>query len=193
MLELTPESVLLAYSQGIFPMADPDTGQVQWFRPDPRAIIPLDHYHASRSLRRFLRHSPFQVAFNRDFLGVMRGCADRPDTWISDQFVEVYGRLHEQGWAHSVEAWEGEELAGGVYGVAIGAAFMAESMFHRATNASKVALHALVGRLRERQFELLDVQYMTEHLETLGAVEVPSREYISRLRAAILKPRAFRP
>ena len=185
-LTLTPEGVLLAYRHGIFPMADERSGDTLWFRPDPRAVIPLDGFHVSRSLARTLSRDTFQIRVDTDFEGVMRGCADRPEgTWISECFVEVYGALHRAGAAHSVEAWRGGQLVGGTYGVALGGAFMAESMFHRETDASKVALEALVRRLRERGFALLDVQYVTPHLESLGAVEITRREYERRLEQAL--------
>ena len=185
-LTLTPEGVVLAYRHGIFPMADEGSGEILWFRPDPRAIIPLDGFHVSRSLARERRRGVFEVRVDTEFEAVMRGCADRREgTWISDRFVEVYGALHRAGTAHSVEAWRGGRLAGGTYGVALGGAFMAESMFHRETDASKVALAALVQRLRERGFTLLDVQYLTPHLESLGAVEITRREYERRLEHAL--------
>ena len=185
-LTLTPDGVLLAYRHGIFPMADERSGQVLWFRPDPRAVIPLDGFHVSRSLARTLKRGIFEIRADTDFEGVMRGCADRPDgTWISERFVEVYGALHHAGKAHSAEAWRAGRLVGGAYGLALGGAFMAESMFHRETDASKVALAALVARLRERGFTLLDVQYVTPHLASLGAVEITRREYERRLEAAL--------
>jgi leucyl/phenylalanyl-tRNA---protein transferase len=191
-LTLTPEGVELAYRHGIFPMADERTAEILWFRPDPRAVIPLDGFHVSRSLARTLRRAVFEVRVDTDFEGVMRGCADRPEgTWISERFVEVYGALHRAGKAHSVEAWRGGRLAGGVYGLALGGAFMAESMFHRETDASKVALAALTSRLRERGFILLDVQYLTPHLESLGAVEIARREYERQLEEALRLSRRF--
>jgi leucyl/phenylalanyl-tRNA---protein transferase len=190
-LTLTPEGVELAYRHGIFPMADERTAEILWFRPDPRAVIPLDGFHVSRSLARTLRRAAFDVRVDTDFEGVMRGCADRPEgTWISERFVEVYGALHRAGKAHSVEAWREGRLAGGVYGLALGGAFMAESMFRREADASKVALAALTSRLRERGFILLDVQYVTPHLESLGAIEITRREYERRLEEALrLSPR----
>jgi leucyl/phenylalanyl-tRNA---protein transferase len=191
-LPLTPEGVELAYRHGIFPMADEQSDEVLWFRPDPRAIIPLDGLHVSRSLARTIRRAIFEIRIDTDFEGVMRGCADRPEgSWISERFIEVYGALHQAGKAHSVEAWSEGRLAGGTYGVALGGAFMAESMFHRVTDASKVALAALVARLRERSFALLDVQYVTPHLESLGAVEITRREYERRLESALALPRRF--
>ncbi len=191
-LTLTPEGVELAYRHGIFPMADERSGEMLWFRPDPRAIIPLNGFHASRSLARTLRRGLFEIRVDTDFEGVMRGCADRPEgTWISERFVEVYAALHRAGKAHSVEAWREGRLVGGTYGVALGGAFMAESMFHRETGASKVALALLVSRLREQGFILLDVQYVTPHLESLGAVEITRREYERRLEQALGLPCRF--
>lgn len=185
-LTLTPEGVELAYRHGIFPMADERSGEVLWFRPDPRAIIPLDGFHVSRSLARTIKRARFEIRVDTDFEGVMRGCADRPEgTWISERFVEVYAALHQAGKAHSVEAWREGRLVGGTYGLALGGAFMAESMFHVETDASKVALGALVLRLRKRGFILLDVQYVTPHLESLGAVEITRREYERRLAEAL--------
>jgi leucyl/phenylalanyl-tRNA--protein transferase len=191
-LTLTPNGVELAYRHGIFPMADEGSGEILWFRLDPRAIIPLDGFHISRSLARTLRRGIFEVRVDTDFEGVMRGCADRPEgTWISERFVEVYGALHRAGKAHSVEAWRDGRLVGGAYGLALGGAFMAESMFHREPDASKVALTALVARLQERGFTLLDVQYVTPHLESLGAVEITRREYERRLERALALDRTF--
>jgi leucyl/phenylalanyl-tRNA--protein transferase len=191
-LALTAEGVELAYRHGIFPMADEASDEVLWFRPDPRAIMPLDSFHLSRSLARTIRRAHFEIRIDTDFEGVMRGCADRREgSWISERFIEVYGLLHAAGKAHSVEVWHEGRLAGGTYGVALGGAFMAESMFHRVTDASKVALAALVDRLRERRFTLLDVQYVTPHLESLGAVEITRREYERRLEAALVLDRPF--
>jgi leucyl/phenylalanyl-tRNA---protein transferase len=191
-LTLTPEGVELAYRHGIFPMADERSGEVLWFKPDPRAIIPLNGFHVSRSLARTLRRGLFEIRLDTDFEGVMRACADRPEgTWISGRFIEVYGALHRAGKAHSVEAWREGRLVGGLYGLALGGAFMAESMFHRETGASKVALALLVSRLREQGFILLDVQYVTPHLESLGAVEITRREYERRLEQALGLPCRF--
>jgi len=185
-LVLTPECVELAYRHGIFPMGHPGTRIVTWHRPDPRAIIPLDRFHVSRSLRKTIRRQVFEVRIDTDFEEVMRGCADRPEgTWITEDFVRVYGALHRMGKAHSVETWRDGRLVGGVYGVALGGAFMAESMFHRETDASKVALAALVERLRERGYTLLDVQYLTPHLASLGAVVIPASVYDRLLQTAL--------
>lgn len=191
-LTFTPHGLLRAYAHGIFPMADEATGEVWWFRPDPRAILPLESFHLSRSLAKTIRQGRFEVRINTDFEGVMRGCADRPEgTWISEEFMEVYGALHRMGWAHSVETWRAGRLVGGLYGLALGGAFMAESMFHYETDASKVALAALVARLRQRGFVLLDVQYLTPHLARFGAVETPHRVYADRLQRALNLPCRF--
>jgi leucyl/phenylalanyl-tRNA---protein transferase len=188
----TARGVETAYRHGVFPMADSDTGEIGWYLPDPRAIIPLDRFHVTRSLRRTIRRSVFEVRFDADFEGVMRACADRPEgTWISEDFVRVYGELFREGKAHSAEAWRDGRLVGGTYGVALGGAFMAESMFHRETDAGKVAVAALVDRLRERGFTLLDVQFVTPHLETLGAREIPHVLYSSMLAEAMRRPVHF--
>lgn len=190
-LDLTPRHLIAAYAAGIFPMAD-DDGTVHWLAPDPRAIIPLDGFKVPRSLRQRVRRGDYVVTINRCFLDVMRACADRREgTWISDPFYRAYGALHEEGFAHSVETWAGEELVGGLYGVALGGAFFGESMFHRQTDASKVALVALVERMRERGFALLDTQFTTPHLEQFGTVEIPRREYQKRLAEAVARRCAF--
>jgi leucyl/phenylalanyl-tRNA--protein transferase len=191
-LEFTPEGVELAYRHAIFPMAMEDPEEIGWFRPDPRAIIPLNGFHVSRSLAKTIRRGVFEIRFNTDFEGVMRGCADRPEgTWISEDFVRLYGELRRRGKAHSVETWRDGRLVGGTYGLALGGAFMAESMFHYETDASKVALWGLVERLKERGFVLLDVQYVTPHLKTLGAVEIPGAVYYQALQQALTQPCRF--
>ncbi len=174
-----------AYREGGFPMGYRGGKLFTWHRPDPRAILPLDGFHVSRSLARRLRRGGFEISFDRDFAGVMRACADREDTWITGEFVRVYSELHGEGKAHSVEVRVSGALAGGVYGVHLGGGFFAESMFHRVTDMSKVALWALVERLRERGFALLEVQYLTPHLASLGAVEIRLSEYLVRLRAEL--------
>lgn len=185
-LSFTPAGVEFAYRRGIFPMMDHRTGDLLWFQPDPRTIIPLESFHVSRSLAKTIRQGVFEVRINTDFEGVMRGCADREEgTWISEEFIAVYGELHRLGRAHSVEVWRAGRLVGGTYGLALGGAFMAESMFHYETDASKVALAALAARLRERNFALLDVQYLTPHLARFGAIEIPHRVYYDRLRRAL--------
>jgi leucyl/phenylalanyl-tRNA---protein transferase len=183
-LPLTLEVLVSAYCQGIFPM-DVD-GRILWFSPDPRAIIPLDEFHASRTLIQTIRQGRFEIRIDTAFTAVMRGCADRADgTWISQEIVEAYVRLHELGLAHAVEAWREGELAGGLYGVALGGAFFGESMFSRQRDASKVALAALVERMRTRGYTLLDIQFMTDHLARFGAVEIPRADYLRRLEGAL--------
>jgi len=190
-LDLSPEKLLAAYAVGIFPMAD-DDGAMHWLAPDPRAIVELDGLIVSRSLRAVVRRGDFDVRFDTDFAGVMRCCADRTEgTWISDEILLAYERLHTLGFAHSVEAWQDGRLVGGLYGVVLGGGFFGESMFHKVTNASKVALVHLVRRLNERSFVLLDIQFMTEHLRSLGAIEISRDEYLDRLSQAIELPRSF--
>jgi leucyl/phenylalanyl-tRNA--protein transferase len=186
-----PSDLLLAaYASGWFPMSG-DDGQISWYSPDPRGIIPLDGFHAPSRLRRVVRRGTYRVAVNSAFETVIRACAriargpDESGTWISEEIVESYCALHRLGHAHSVETWEDDRLVGGLYGVSINGAFFGESMFHRATDASKVALVALVERLRERRFGLLDTQWVTEHLEQFGAVEIPRPEYLKLLESSI--------
>lgn len=188
---LAPERLLAAYAAGIFPMAD-EVGNVHWLAPDPRAVIPLNSFRISRSLRSARRGGAFTLTINRAFVEVIEACADRADgTWISQEIYQSYCKLHQAGYGHSVEAWMGDQLAGGLYGVSIGGAFFGESMFHRVTDASKVALVVLVERMRERGFTLLDVQFMTDHLRQFGAVEIPRIEYETRLRQAVQLPCSF--
>ena len=183
--DLAPTRLLAAYAAGIFPMAD-DNGEIHWLAPDPRAIIELEGLRVSRSLRRAAKRGGFEVTIDRDFFSVIQACADRSEgTWISQEIGEAYRELHRLGFAHSVEAWHDGTLVGGLYGVVIGGAFFGESMFHRVTDASKVALVRLVERMRERGFVLLDVQFLTDHLRKLGAVEIPRSEYEVRLDRAV--------
>ena len=172
-------------------MAERRGGPILWFAPDPRAIIPLDGFHAPRSLRQIIRKGTFEVTADEDFPGVIQACATREETWISDEIIRVYIDLHTLGVAHSIECWREGRLAGGLYGVALGGAFFGESMFSRETDASKVALVALVERLRDRGFTLLDTQYQTPHLARFGAIEIPRRDYERRLAAALRLPRRF--
>lgn len=188
---LTPELVLQAYRQGYFPMADSSTGPISWYSPDPRAIFPLESFRPTRSLRRALVRGTFHMRINSSFSGTIRMCADREETWISDDIIEVYTRLHVNGFAHSVESWREGRLVGGLYGVSIGGAFFGESMFSRETDASKVALVFLIERLRDRHFLLLDAQFITPHLETLGAVTIPRPEYLLRLQRALILDTSF--
>lgn len=182
---LPPEILLTAYANGYFPMAV-ETGEIRWFSPDPRAILPLDTFHVPRRLQRVVRQGRFEIRIDTAFREVIEACAEREDgSWIDREIIESYCALHEAGAAHSVEAWRENRLAGGLYGVSLGSAFFGESMFHRETDASKVALVALVERLRARGYRLLDVQWMTPHLEAVGAVEIRRRTYLRWLRQVI--------
>lgn len=183
--DLEPGTVLAAYRGGIFPWPDPD-GRLLWWSPDPRAILPLDGFHASRSLQRLQRRGTYRVTRDEACAAVIAGCGERTEgTWITPAISRAYERLHGLGWVHSVEVWSGKDLVGGVYGVAIGGLFAAESKFHRAPNASKIALAGLVDWLTERRFQLLDVQLATDHLRTLGVVEISRTEYLRRVAKAI--------
>ncbi|MFM8237214.1 MAG: leucyl/phenylalanyl-tRNA--protein transferase [Actinomycetota bacterium] len=181
--DLEPGTLVEAYRRGIFPMRV--DGTLAWWSPNPRGIMPLDGFHASRSLRRARKQ--FSVSVNRDFAGVVAGCADpdRPHGWIDPSFADAYGHLHALGVAHSVEVWMGDELAGGLYGVRIGGLFAGESMFHRVTDASKVAVWATVDLLRLDGATLFDVQWVTDHLASLGAVAVPRADYLDLVAAAV--------
>ena len=186
--DLEPGTVLAGYRAGLFPMPLGRRGRLAWFSPDPRGILPVDGLKVSRSLRRSLRR--YELRLDTAFEEVIRACADpsRPHGWIDRRIIEAYTRLHHLGWAHSVEAWDGPDLVGGLYGVSIGAFFAGESMFHRATDASKVALVGLVDLLRPVPEALLDVQWTTPHLASLGAVEIPRSEYLVRARRAMERP-----
>lgn len=184
--DLRPERLLLAYRRGIFPWYD-EYGPIMWWSPDPRAVFEMAGLHVSRRLRRTIRSGRFQLTVNEDFEGVMRGCADRPGegTWITEDMIAAYTTLHRLGYAHSVEAWHEGVLAGGIYGVGIGGFFAGESMFTLVRDASKVALVFLMDRLRQRGFQLFDIQFRTEHTTRLGAVEIARAEYLQRLRRAL--------
>jgi leucyl/phenylalanyl-tRNA--protein transferase len=184
------ELLLQAYRLGIFPMAMADE-TIEWFSPDPRAIIPLENFHVPHALGRTVRKKTFEIKIDQRFGEVIRACAAHEDTWINREIIESYERLHKLGHAHSVETWSEGKLAGGLYGVAIGGAFFGESMFHRVTEASKVALFALVERLRERKFVLLDTQWLTPHLAQFGAVEIAREQYLHLLTRAVELPRKF--
>lgn len=187
--ELTPELLLYTYSQGIFPMGH-DDGEIYWYDPDPRAIIPLDeNFHVPRTLARRIRQGGFEVRVDSAFRAVITACAepdeDREHTWITPEIIDVYCQLHEWGYANSVETWIDGQLVGGLYGVTVGGLFAGESMFSRATDSSKIALVHLVERLRVGGFTLLDTQFMTEHLRRFGAIEIPRTGYQQRLRQAL--------
>jgi leucyl/phenylalanyl-tRNA---protein transferase len=181
--DLEPGTLLAAYRAGLFPMRV--EGELAWWSPDPRGVIPLDATRVNRSLRRAIRK--FDITVDAAFVEVMRGCADprRPHGWIDESFIDAYSRLHALGWAHSVEVWEHHVLAGGLYGVRIERFFAGESMFHRASNASKVAVWATVELLRSDGVRLFDVQWTTPHLRALGAVDVPRDHYLRHLREAV--------
>jgi leucyl/phenylalanyl-tRNA--protein transferase len=186
MSHLDPRLLLQGYASGIFPMADSrDASELFWVEPRQRAIIPLDGFHVSRSLRRTIRLGRFAVTRDRDFAGVIAGCADREETWINAELEHAMLALHGSGHAHSIEVWRDGALVGGLYGVRIGRAFFGESMFSRTTDASKVALAWLVARLKVGNFTLLDCQFMTDHLASLGAVSVPRATYVALLSVAL--------
>jgi leucyl/phenylalanyl-tRNA--protein transferase len=192
--DLNPQRLVEAYRRGIFPWYDEGL-PICWWSPDPRGIFELDGLHVSRRLDRTIRSGRFSVTVNRDFAGVIRGCADRPGdgTWITAEMILAYESLHRLGFAHSVEVWKGGILAGGLYGVALGGLFAGESMFSRQRDTSKVALVFLIDRLRQRGFQLFDIQFLNNHTARLGAVEVPRREYLKRLRAALDSRVSFAP
>lgn len=185
---IDPALIIRAYHEGIFPMALED-GDIGWFSPDPRGVIPLDTFHVPSRLARVSRSGVFDIRIDTAFEAVMRACAERPDdgTWISDEILDAYMALFGMGVAHSVETWHAERLVGGLYGVHLGGAFFGESMFHRERDASKVALVGLVDRMNRRGFTLLDTQWVTPHLLQFGAVEIPREDYLRRLHLALQK------
>jgi leucyl/phenylalanyl-tRNA---protein transferase len=190
--DLSAPRLRLAYGRGIFPWT---VNPITWWSPDPRAVFELEQFHIPHSLAKFIRKQPFEITRDRAFRHVMQACAapaiGRQESWITPQFIEAYTHLHESGDAHSVECWRDGELVGGIYGVSFGGFFAGESMFHRATNASKVALCHLVGHLRSRGFALFDIQMITPATRQLGAVEIPREEYLRRLEAAVQMNCAF--
>ncbi len=190
-MSIHPYTLIAAYCQGVFPMADPETGEVSWFTADPRGILDLDEFHVPQRLQRIIKRQVFSITVNAAFEQVIRSCAQREDSWISEDIVQSYLQLHELGYAHSVEAWKDDTLAGGLYGVSIGGAFFGESMFYRVSNASKVALVLLVERLKERGYVLLDTQMVTRHMEQFGAKYISQPEYLRRLQRALKKNCSF--
>ena len=185
-IELTPELIIRAYAAGIFPMAeDASSPDLYWVAPEKRGILPLDRFHISKSLRKTLRHHPFSIRVDTDFDAIIEGCAtegeDRDSTWINPAIRRLYGELFRRGLVHTVEVWDGPELVGGLYGLALGAVFFGESMFHRRTDASKIALAHLVDRLNAGGYRLLDTQFVTEHLRSLGGIEITRAAYEVRL------------
>lgn len=189
-MKLTLEVLEACYRAGAFPMDD-GYGRVEFYRLNPRSILELDALRVSKSLARVVRKGTYEIRFDHDFEAVIRACADREETWINAEIIRAFVRFHEAGKAHSVEAYEDDELAGGLYGVALGGAFMGESMFSRRRDASKVCLVHLVERLKERGYVLLDCQIQNDHLARLGAVEIPESEYLKRLEHALSLDRTF--
>lgn len=187
---IDPELLLQGYRLGVFPMAM-EEGAIEWFSPDPRAILPLEDFHVPHALRRTLQKKVFEIKIDSRFSEVIKACAAREDTWINHEIIESYTQLHELGYAHSVETWAKGKLAGGLYGVAIGGAFFGESMFHRVTDASKIALVALVEHLLARKFALLDTQWLTPHLRQFGGIEISRNHYLRLLTRAVELPRKF--
>ncbi|PDT29876.1 leucyl/phenylalanyl-tRNA--protein transferase [Rhizobium sp. L9] len=190
---ITPDILLRAYSIGLFPMAESaDDPEIFWVEPELRGVLPLGDFHISKSLAKRVRRKPFEIRFDHDFDQVIAACAEetsgRPSTWINQTIRSLYSTLFEIGHAHTVEAWEGDQLVGGLYGVSLGSAFFGESMFSRRTDASKICLVYLVDRLREKGFTLLDTQFTTEHLKTFGAIDVPKAEYALLLASAMESP-----
>lgn len=189
-IELTPELIIRAYQAGIFPMAENEySPDLFWVSPEQRGIIPLDGFHISRSLRKTLRTHPYSLRVDTDFDAVIHGCAtagvDRDSTWINAEIRRLYGALFQRGYCHTVEVWDGEELVGGLYGLSLGAAFFGESMFHRRTDCSKIAMAHLLQRLNAGGYSLLDTQFVTDHLRTFGGIEIPREDYEVRLAEAL--------
>jgi leucyl/phenylalanyl-tRNA--protein transferase len=188
MIELTATILLSAYAQGVFPMAHED-GLIYWHSPNPRAILPLNRLHVSQSLRRAINHRQYEIRIDSAFGAIVEACAapakGREMTWINDEIIAAYNSLYRLGYAHSVEVWIGSKLAGGLYGVSLRGLFAGESMFSRSRDASKIALYHLVQRLHERGYLLLDVQYLTDHLARLGAIEIPRDQYLDLLQKAL--------
>ena len=184
---LDPILLIRAYAQGIFPMAD-HAGRISWYAPDPRTVLEHENFHLSRSLRAVIRKGIYEIRMDTAFETVMRCCANRKETWINEEFIKTYTYLHHAALAHSVEAWQDDQLVGGLYGVALGGAFMGESMFSSAPNASKVCMAALVEHLKTNGYTLHDTQFMTPHLASLGATEIPRKVYEQRLHRALYLP-----
>ena len=182
---LTTEVLIKAYADGFFPMAESKDGDIYWHSPDPRAIIPLNTMRIPKSMRQIYRKKIFSFTINNNFDFVIRACAQREDTWISDDIIYAYNNLHRAGFAHSVETWQNGEIVGGLYGVAIGGAFFGESMFNLVSNASKASFYFLMAKLSQNGFVLLDSQYINDFTEQLGAIEIPREEYLKILKGAI--------
>jgi len=188
---LKPENMIRLYASGAFPMADAKSGGINWYLPEIRTIIPIDNFNIPRSAKKVIDDENFEIKFNTDFEGVLEGCSDRDSTWISEELKAGYRRLKKRGHIHTAETWKDENLVGGLYGVTFRGAFFGESMFSKASQASKAALVALLKHLKEKDFVLLDVQYMTEHLKMFGAVEISFEEYTKLLHKAYAKVSEF--
>lgn len=189
---LTPEMLMGGYASGVFPMAlSRDAQELHWFDPPRRGVMPLDALHISHSLRKRVRRWDYLVRVNSAFAEVVRACAERPETWINDELIEIYQNLHDAGHAHSMEIWQDGALAGGIFGIALGGAFFGESMFSRRRDGSKLAMVWLVDRLRRAGFTLFDTQYLTPHLASLGGIEIPRARYLEQLEKALLTPADF--
>jgi leucyl/phenylalanyl-tRNA--protein transferase len=184
---LQPENMIRLYASGAFPMADEKMGTINWYMPEIRTIIPLDNFNIPRSAKKAIEEEKFEIKFDIDFEGVLAGCADRESTWISDELIDAYRRLKKRGFIHTVETWKDGKLVGGLYGVTFRGAFFGESMFSKVSQASKAALVSLLKHLKEKEFVLLDVQFMTEHLKMFGAVEISFEEYTKLLHRAYAK------
>ena len=184
---LKPENMIRLYASGAFPMADEKTGIINWYMPETRTIIPLDNFNVPRSTKKVIEEENFEIKFDVDFERVVEGCADRESTWISDELIDGYRKLKKRGFIHTVETWKDGKLVGGLYGVTFRGAFFGESMFSKVSQASKAALVALLKHLKEKDFVLLDVQFMTEHLKMFGAVEISFEDYTKLLHKAYAK------
>lgn len=183
---LKPDNMLKLYAKGAFPMAEEKTGSVSWYLPETRCIIPLDNFNIPRSIKKVMDNENFEFRFNTDFISIVKGCADREQTWISEELIDAYQRLFKRGQIQTVETWKDNVLVGGLYGVNFHGAFFGESMFSKVSQASKAALVKLLQHLKEKKFVLLDVQYITDHLKMFGAIEIPWDEYENRLQDAYL-------
>lgn len=195
MTKISTDDLLYGYCNGIFPMADSSEGEIYWYSPDPRAIIPIDTYKPSKSLKPTLNQNVFEIAFNRNFKEVMKNCAlprfEDDETWISQDIIDSYHNLHKLGFAHSVEVYKQEVLVGGLYGVSVGSVFFGESMFHKVPNASKVAFHYLMENLKQRNFKLLDTQFINDNVKRFGAIEIPKHQFMKILKDSISTKNKF--
>jgi leucyl/phenylalanyl-tRNA---protein transferase len=195
MTKISTDDLLYGYCNGIFPMADSSEGEIYWYSPDPRAIIPIESYKPAKSLRPTINQRVFEVVFNRNFKEVMKNCAlprfKGDETWISQDIIDSYNNLHKLGFAHSVEVYQHNVLVGGLYGVSVGSAFFGESMFHKVPNASKVAFHYLMENLKQRNFKLLDTQFINDNVKRFGAIEISKRQFMKILKDSISTKNKF--